>query len=512
MKTRITTPALFILTLLVMLAACKKDPIAVPRPIPGKDSIPPVVEKALFKFVTNADLAGQPYHTSNLQAVVSITNQKNEVVVNEKILSLNLDAAVTTQSIELPVGTYKLTSFRMEYGSVNTHFATPLTGSVKAALVQKPLALEFKVQKDSANRIPVEVLKVQAGEKPQAYGYASGAFDHGQSDADPYLKLKLRAIIKIGDVIYDSIPASLTISTFNSSGEMTTTYAPLKAGVNELQLLKSAAKYHFRVSRWGITDTMTLDRSNADDATVYTMGGSREAKKLKSERVYQLVNGVDVPFSKTDYHYNAAGNILKIEYWLKKQDKSTFLSMTDRFEYNGTRVAKINRYDEETKDLSRTTSFNYDNQGKVVGMVQNEHGAETVATVTYTYHQRPGITIHYDNPGDNDMDYYTEFYTGNVLTGNGYSTNGNYEKALYQYDANINPYRHMNWPDFYLSHNSVNNKVNQWKEYYGAYPVNEPYSFSYIYDADGYPKEMISQYKSYTTGKHLFSTKTIFVY
>ncbi|MES2649007.1 MAG: hypothetical protein V4717_19165 [Bacteroidota bacterium] len=512
MKTRITTSALFMLTLLLMLAGCKKDPIVQPRPIPGKDSIPPASEKAVFRFVTNAELTGQPYHTSNLRAVVSITNQNNEVVINEKILTLDLNAPVSTQSIELPQGNYKLTSFRLEYGSVNTHFVTPVAGSVKAASVQKPLALVFKIQKDSANRIPVEVLKVQAGEKPQAYGYSSGAFDYGQSDANPYLKIKMKAIMKIGDVIYDSVPASLIISTFNSSGEMTTTYSALKAGVNELTLLKSAAKYHFRVSRWGITDTMTLDRTNADEATVYTMGGSREAKKLKSERVFRQVNGTDVPFGKTDYHYNASGNISKIEYWLKKQDNSNFLSATDRFEYNGQKVLKISRFDEETKALLKTTSFSYDNQGKVIGMIQNEQGAETVATVTYSHYQRPAITIHYDNPGDNDLNYYNEFYFGNVLKSNANSTNGNYEKALYEYDANINPYRHMNWPDFYLSHNSVNNKVTQWKEYYGAYPVNEPYNFSYIYDGEGYPKELISHYKSYTTGKFLFSTKTIFVY
>ena len=479
--------------------------------MPGKDPVP-TTEKASFRFITNLDLAGQPYHSSNLHAVVSIKNEKNEEVIKDSILLLNLTGMVTTGAIELPLGNYKLTSFRIEYGGVNTHFVAPITGSPKASLVQKPLALPFKVEKGIMKDVLVEALKVQAGEKPQAYGYPTGAFDHGQSDADPFIKVKLRAIMKIGEVIYDSLPASLTITTWNASGKMNTTYSSLKAGINEVQVVKAAVKYEFRVSKWGTTDAITLSRPDIEEATVYILGGSREAKKLKSETILKQVGGAFIPESKTNYIYDAGGNLSRIEYWIKKADNSNLLSMTDRLDYAGARVQKISRFNEENKQLLSQTSFSYDNQGKVIAISENQGGTETHARVEYYHYERPEINMHFDFPGTNDMDYYTDYSGGNTVSTSTRRTNGDTEQGSYEYDFNINPYRHMNWPDLYLSHNSKNNMVLQRKQYYGSYPTNEPYSFNYTYDGDGYPTSLIKNFKSYTSGKHIFSTKTIFVY
>jgi len=511
MKRSISTPVNLIIALLFILASCRKDPVPTPVPIPGKDPVP-TGQKGSIRFTTNPDIAGQPYHSSNLQAVVSIKNDKNEEVIKDSILLLNLDGPITTGIIELPLGTYTLTSFRIEYGGVNTHFAAPLAASSKASLVQKPLTFEFKVENGILNVVPVETLKVQNGEKPQAFGYASGAFDHGQSDADPYLKVKLKAIMRIGDVLYDSLPASLVITTWNAVGQMNTTYSALKAGVNEVPVIKAAVKYEFRVSKWGSGDAITLNRQDIEDETVYILGGSKAAKKLKSERVYKEVNGTYVAESKTDYIYNAAGNIYIIEYWLKKSDNTIYLSMTDRFEYAGARVQKISRFDNQNHQMVNETHFSYDNQGRVTEMRKLENGAQTLAKVEYYYYSRPEVTINFDFPGTNDVEYYSDFSGGNTVLSTTRSTNGATEQGSFEYDLNINPYRHMNWPDLFLSHNSKNNLVVQRKQYFGNYPVNEPYSFNYTYDADGYPNSLIKNFKSYTSGKHIFSTKTIFVY
>jgi len=514
MRKSITKPANLIFSLLFLLSACSKDDIRKPVPVPPGNggAPPPVVEKGVIKFTTNADLTGQPYHSSNLRAVVSIVNEKGEEVAKDKVLTLTLPNPVTTGSIELPVGNYRLTSFRMEYGSVQTHFASPITGSAKASLVQHPLALSFKVEKNNSE-IAVEVLRVQAGEKPQQYGYPSGAFDYGQEDANPYMKVKIRAIMKIGDVIYDSIPAALTLTTWNEKGEMATTYGSLKAGVNEVQVLKAAVKYDFLVSKWGTNDAMTLNRKDVDEATVYTLGGSKEAKKLKSERVYRQVNGADVPESKNDYFYDAAGRLSRIEYWLRKKDNRPYLSMTDAFEYTNGKATRIVRTNEEDKSVLTVTSFAYDNSGKVIGISQNDNGAQTNASVEYFFNTRQEVKIHYTYPGKtNEMDYYMNFSRGNMIQSTATTSNHNGESGRYDYDLNINPYLHMNWPDLFLSNSSKNNVTFQSREYHGAYPVALPYSFVYSYDGDGYPKEVVKNYRSYSTGNYLFSTKTVFVY
>jgi hypothetical protein len=509
----ITKPTSIILFLLFILSACSKERIVqTPPPGNGGESTPPV-EKAMVRFVTNADLTGQPYHTSNLRAVVTIVNDKGQEVAKDKLLSLTLPNPVQTEAIELPIGSYKLTSFRMEYGSVNTHFATPITGSAKASLVQHPLAMDFKVEKNSNNETAVEVLRVQQGEKPQQFGYPSGAFDYGQEDANPYMKVKLKAIMRIGNIVYDSLPASLRLTTWNDKGEMTTTYSHLNAGVNEVQVLKAAAKYEFVVSKWGTNDAITLKKEDLDLNTIYILGGSKEAKKLKSERVYKQVNGVDVPESKTDYFYEAGGMLSKIEYWQKRKDNSTYLAMMDEFEYTNGRATRIVRTDKETRAVITTTSFAYDNVGKVTSIAQDDNGFQTNATVEYFYTVTPQIKIHYTYPSRTfDMNYYMTLRGGNMIESLAATSHNNTETGRYSYDFNINPYVHMKWPNLFLSNNSLHNVTSQQKEYYGSYPTADPYSFQYTYDADGYPTQVIKNFKSPVNGNYLFSTKTVFVY
>lgn len=514
----ITKPASIIFFLLFILSSCSKDEIIkTPPPPPGDGNSgtipPPAVEKSSVHFIANADLTGQPYHSSNLRASVSIVNEKGEEVAKDKLLTLSLPNPVKTQSLELPVGNYKLTSFRMEYGSVQTHFVTPVAGSAKASLVQHPLALDFKVEKNAPNEINVEVVRVQQGEKPQQFGYPSGAFDYGQQDANPYMKVRIKAIMRIGDIVYDSVPASLIISTWNSKGEMSTTYGQLAAGVNEVQVLKAAVKYEFNVSKWGTNDAMTLDRADVDENTIYTLGGYRQAKKLKSERVYKLVNGVDVPESKTDYFYDASGKLSRIDYWLKKKDNTSYLAMSDAFEYTGGRASRVVRTTEDIETVLTVTSFGYDNSGKVTTIAQKDNGFETKATVAYLHSPGPQIAIHYTYPGKAvDMNYTMSFTGGNMTASTAATAYGTTESGSYRYDFNINPYVHMKWPNLFLSNNSINNVTAQYKYYVGSSPVADPYSFVYTYDADGYPTQVIKNFKSPYTGNYLFSTKTVFVY
>ena len=514
----ITKPASIILFLLFILSACSKERVIQPPPqIPGSGNggtPPPVpVDKALLRFVANADLTGQPYHSSNLRAVVTIVNEKGEEVAKDKTLTLSLPNPVKTENIELPVGNYKVTSFRMEYGSVNTRFATPVSGSAKAALVQHPLALSFTVEKNSANEIPVEVLRVQQGEKPQQYGYASGAFDHGQEDANPYMKVKMRAIMRIGEIVYDSIPAALIITTWNSKGEMTTTYGHLNAGVNDVQVLKAAVKYQFVVSKWGTNDEMILNRQDIDEATVYTLGGNKGAKKLKSEIVYKKVNGVDIAESKNNYFYNVAGELSRIEYWLKKQDNTPYLAMTDVFEYTNGKAVRIVRKNEENQSTMTVTSFGYDYTGKITSIVQDDGGFKTNASVEYYTYLKPQIKIHYNYPDRTfDMNYYMSFTGRNMTESSSATSHNNTEQGRYSYDFNINPYAHMKWLNLFLSNSSINNVTSQQKQYSGSYPTADPYSFNYTYDNDGYPTQVIKNFKSPVTGNYLFSTKTVFVY
>src|SRR5215217_1667613 len=131
----------FLFMLSFLFSACLKDDLF-EKPIPGGNEGTPgkPADSSSFRFAVTVDLTGHPYHASNLAAVVSIVNEKNDIVLHERVLSLDMNGVVKSEPAKLPVGTYSITRFRLVYGTVNTHFATPMAGSSKASLVQKPLA------------------------------------------------------------------------------------------------------------------------------------------------------------------------------------------------------------------------------------------------------------------------------------------------------------------------------------------------------------------------------------
>jgi hypothetical protein len=186
--------------------------------------------------------------------------------------------------------------------------------------------------------------------------------------------------------------------------------------------------------------------------------------------------------------------------------------MADVFEYNGAHVQTIRRYDEANKVIG-VTSFGYDAQGKVRSIAQNENGQQTNAIVAYFSGTQEEATIQYTYPGKpQTMQYNMLFYGGNLINGTATTSNGNVEAGRYDYDFEINPYAHMNWPDLFLSNSSKNNRINQYKTYQYNYPTIEPYSFSFTYDEEGYPKEQVKKFKSYSNNAHLYTTKTVYVY
>lgn len=505
MKQFISKPAALFYFLVIFLAACTKQDLPVPQP--GTDPQP--VSKGQVRFSMSLDLSGQPYHSSNLQAVVELRNAQNQVI--EKTLLLQLPNPVLSETFELPAGQYRLTGLRLLYGGTYAHFAAPLAGSAKASQVQQPLAITFSVAAREVTTQPVEVLKIQATDKPLNYGYPSGAFDNGQADADPFLKIKLRAVMQIGDVTYDSIPASLTLSTFNAAGEMTTRYLSLAAGINEISIEKSAARYEFDVRKWGVSEKKSINRNDIDESTVYVLGGTKAAKKLKSERVYKLVNGVEKAVSKKDYFYDAGGNLSKIEYWSRKADFTPYLSMVDEFEYQSGRVSRIERTDKETGQVSSLSVFSYNAQGKLAGMIKNEGGNQTTAELQYL----PGeIGIKYDFSFlTYDMNHVMGLLRGNVQNSAVTTTHGNYENGLMEHDLNINPYVHMNFPKLQPEHISKNNLKRSYKTFHGSYPAQgDPYQFDYSYDAEGYPVEVTTHYKTFQYGTPNYTTRTVFVY
>jgi hypothetical protein len=120
-------------------------------------------------------------------------------------------------------------------------------------------------------------------------------------DPNGLLKIRVQPLIRIGDIVYDSIPVTLNVLTWSNTGQLNTVNHTLHPGTNEILLSKAATKYQLKISKWGTYDEMTLQRSQVQEGGLYSLGGSTAAKKLSEVLTYKLINNNYVPETRAVY-------------------------------------------------------------------------------------------------------------------------------------------------------------------------------------------------------------------
>lgn len=505
--------------MLVILTGCKKDDVI--QPIPGGGGQNPGRKSSnAFRLVVDS-LPGTPAPVYGLYAMFSIINEENDTIVSNRKMILSYNGKYQTDTVKLDSANYKVAKFQVVDETGRTNFVTPIQGSAKAGLVEKPLGVPFSLPKPSESKIALQVLPVALGEKATDYGYPEGSFKNGVSqDPSGPVKIKIRPLIKIGGVVYDSIPVQIIVQAWDNTGILSTKFISLTPGTNEISLLRTVPKYKILLMHWGTTDQLELTQNDIQEGTLYTMGGSKQAKKLQSEIVYKLTDGTYKAMTKNTYLYGMDGKVSEIQYFQRKADNSPYMAMNDRFIRNGEgKVIKTVRHGTKNEVLSQT-DFTYNQQGRINGIKETTSDNTTHADVeyfgaaggtgisgNYSVNIKYRYTLHYYT-----MNYNMVFNGGNLTEDVATTTHYNYEKGMYEYDFAINPYIHMDLPDLYLSKSSKHNRKIQYKEYAVQFPTSIPSKFEYTYDTDGYPKELITTYIAYGSGEFLYKTKTVYTY
>lgn len=499
---------------LLFLVACSKRDVEQP---PVKN--PPVLSHSVQWTIDQ--LPGLPQGpVSNLFALVTVVNERNEPILTNKKLAISWDGHFKTEELELPAANHRVTGFILVDEAGRAKFATPKTGSAKAGQVSKALAVSFIVPQPVLLAVAMEVLPIQSTDSPESFGYPAGSFNNGgqnpPGEPNNFMKVNLRVAIQVGEILYDSIPATVLYTYWDEQQQSFGKYITLTAGTNEVSLPRDANRHLFRMTKWGVTHELSLLKTEVQEENLYVLGGARQAKKLKSELNYILVNGSYKPDTKMVFNYQDNGRLSEIQYFARKQDNSIYMAKREEFQYSNNQLQKISGYDEFNR-YSGFTSFAYNTAGKVNRIVEEAStGVQTVGLVDYYYSPVTRLTeIQFSFSYSHNsigMNYYQRYADGNRISDNSNTSNQSTETGQYDYDSNINPYAHIGWLNLFLSHSSKNNVIRQQKSFYGNYPMAVAYSFSYKYDADGYPVELVRQYKSYQTGQHLYTTKTVYNY
>jgi hypothetical protein len=343
------------------------------------------------------------------------------------------------------------------------------------------------------------------GQKPQP-----GKLPETPNQPAHSLRLAVRASIKVGNITYDSIPAQFVVKTWDSTGLVQEKGMSLPAGTNWIDLPYKTAKVTVKMSQWAVQDEKTLERGDLNKGDTLVMTASKMARRLKEEHSFYLAQGAYHPEGRTEYHYNDDGTLFGIRFYQKLPEHQELQhNLSDRFYYAGGKLTEIKRFLVNTTNKPIVTRITYNAAGNISEMFQDSHGVTTKAR--FETGARSVSIFHSYNNG-HSMTYSMDLSGGNKVKEHATTSRGGGEEGSFQYDQNINPYAHMNYPDLLLSKISKNNVTAQQKSYTGAFPSLVPYKYEYTYDAAGYPVQLLKHFKSGITGEYLSTKKIVFTY
>lgn len=258
----------------------------------------------------------------------------------------------------------------------------------------------------------------------------------------------------------------------------------LPAGTNQINLPKSYAKYSFQMRKWGLTADLLLLKGGVDESTVYTMGGNKEAKKLKMATEYVFVNGAFELDRKKLFDYDEQGRLKEVKYYARSpynpQLKHT---STDVFSYTGNKL-KVYHVDVQngSSEDNNYTAYTFDVQGKRTG---SEYRYLTEYMIYKNIYSDQGVTLYALDANKNrtDAEVHLQFTGGNRVAVKWVSAVA-VSIEHYTYDFNINPYAHMKYHDMFFENASKNNLLQTFSIVNGVEKVAGTVQNSY--DSDGY--------------------------
>jgi hypothetical protein len=166
MKTKISLHKLFFASVLAIFASsCHNDNV---QPQSGKVSFS-------FSDKTASLASGRVASLSASYVVISAVDANGNSVYNrEKIELLNFGGEYLSSPLEFHTGNFKLTEFFVTDQNDSVLYATPVTGSKLAYLVQNPLPISFTITKDQTIKLVPEVVAVN--NNAPDFGYSTFAF------------------------------------------------------------------------------------------------------------------------------------------------------------------------------------------------------------------------------------------------------------------------------------------------------------------------------------------------
>ena len=344
--------------------------------------------------------------------------------------------------------------------------------------------------------------------------------------------IKAKVIIAVGQTVYENVDATIRVKGYDSNNAMKWTMDYNFVGPEDTLQVRSGL-HHYSielVNKWGVNDIQSdisekdiwEGRANGPHPTTFVLGGSKSAKKLSSYVVYNEVRMSDEtviyqPNLKDIYNYNSYGQLASIQHQIYNNLTSQFEETAlETFTYEGLRVMKIvltlpnGKVDREylyeyAVDYGRANKITQTNF--TIGFVSTQ-----VVEKDYTA-DHPKVLMNENFSNGHLLSYEFDVLLKNIVSDKTVNDNEICSTGVYAYDKNISPFHHLGFMDFDLRNWSANNRVSTNIDFIGCgYPSLVPLSHFCTYDQDGYPTQIITEYKSGSNSNSFGYTKTNFYY
>lgn len=489
----------FLLTVaMVLTMGCSKDEKISGTPLPDA----PAPNEAAVQLVI--DLPGQSAITG-ARAILVLHKAGQEKIV--KVSLTEQGNKMHTGPIVLDDGEYDLTQLKITDKNGVYLFAVPRAQSAKANEVNTPLNIRFSANSEKP-LLNITATAIGGTNNALDFGYPMGAFENQDQ-----FSIKLKATINVGGYIYDNMDGQLTLTWYDAAQQPHTEQIQLKAGDNSIALVKNATRYVFDYRKWNVTDQMDMPADAITPDMTIIIGGTVKARKLSEEKTWHFNDFINELYSRKTYTYNSKDQLVKTLYYQKiPQYQDLQLQQIHAFEYQLGRLMQVKFLDRYNMPYGYI-KFTYNNNGFVTNMEQKSYDQFTYAAVDYAADNgKVEVTIDYLYDNGHSLEYKYWLENGNKTRETGRSSTGSSEGGTYQYDNFINPYYLLGVQDIFLRYNSRNNLLEQAKGYTGGFPTLEPYQFDYSYDEAGYPVQLMKKFRSYPSGNHMYTEKTVYTY
>jgi hypothetical protein len=453
-----------------------------------------------------------------VSVILSITKNDGTVVFENKSMPLvAFGQGFVTENIEIVPGQYRLTKFMILNSSNQAIYATPVEGSEKAQYVSDPLPILFAITREATSKVIPQVLQVTSNDTPASFGYLSLGYE--VVGTPETIKVRTKVEFLVGEILYQNVNAKVKVTGYDGLNAIkyVKEFNYFGPNTNDLTINGTCDRYLFEVQQWGISSQRVIERSSlwegrADGPSpvTYLLSGSGAAKKVAYSISYfgKLEPTTNIlymePQSKVVYEYNTAGKIQKrMDYSYSAEKKEYTLLQYAAFTYENGRVARIDQFLANASEAYLHHTYQYDNSGNVLRISEQNANAGVNSEVNFGYDFLTGmVTASYTFSNGNSF-IYQFIYTGKNIVSEKTARGGILcSQGGFTYDRNINPLKHLGYVDYSLRNHSVNNRLTEDIQYLGcAFPTLIPNSYTYDYDATGYPTVMTTHYNSGTAPK-----------